>query len=225
MTRVHIIPSLLSADFTRLGSQVEEVVQAGATTVQIDVMDGHFVPNLSMGVPVVASLRRAVDITLDVHLMIEEPERYVDAFVDAGADVLTVHAEATRHLQGTLARIRARGVLCGAALNPATPIAALEEVLCELDLVLVMTINPGFGGQTLIPSTLDKVARLHSTIRARGLDVPIQVDGGINTRTAGAAAAAGATQLVAGSAVFGAATTVAEAFRALDREANAVTDP
>lgn len=220
MKQAQIIPSILSADFARLGEQIEEVVAAGATAVQVDVMDGHFVPNLSMGVPVVASLRQSVDITLDVHLMIDQPERFIDAFADAGADVLTVHFEATRHLEGTLEHIRSRGVRCGVAINPATPIAFLDEVLAQMDQALVMTINPGFAGQAFLPATLSKIQRLRDEIERRELRVPIQVDGGINVTTAGKVVSAGAEQLVAGSAVFRAGVPIGQAFRELERAAN-----
>jgi ribulose-phosphate 3-epimerase len=219
--QLEIIPSVRSADLAHLADDVQAVVDAGVDKVQVDVMDGHFVPNISMGIPVVRSLRRSVDVALDVHLMIEEPERYIDAFADAGADVLTVHVEATRHLQGTLARIRDHGVACGVALNPATPLSALDEVLADVDVALVMTINPGFGGQSLIEATIPKIARLRDEISRRGLDLPIQVDGGINADTVGRVVAAGAEQLVAGSAVFGAGTTVAEAIARLKSAAAA----
>ncbi|MFN2115122.1 MAG: ribulose-phosphate 3-epimerase [Anaerolineae bacterium] len=218
---IEIIPSILSADLSRLAHDVQAVMDAGADKVQVDVMDGRFVPNISMGLPVVRSLSQGTDAVLDVHLMIEEPERYVEAFVDAGASVVTVHVEATCHLQGTLARIKDRGALCGAALNPATPLVAVEEVLSEVDLVLLMTVNPGFGGQGLVETAVPKVARLRDILAERGLAVPIQVDGGVNVDTVGRLAAAGATQLVAGSAVFGAGVPVAEAIGRLRRAAEA----
>lgn len=219
--QLEIIPSILSADLAHLGDDVQEAIEAGAGKVQVDVMDGRFVPNITMGLPVVRSLKRSTDAVLDVHLMIEEPERYVEAFAEAGADVITVHVEATHHLQGTLARIRACGKLCGAALNPATPLTALDEVLTEIDLALVMTVNPGFGGQRLVEAAVPKIARLRERIERRQLSVPIQVDGGVNADTIGRVAAAGATQLVAGSAVFGAGVPVAEAIARLQRAAAA----
>jgi len=208
---VEILPSVLSADFARLGAHVDEALAAGVRTVQVDVMDGRFVPNITVGLPVVRALRRATTARLDVHLMIAEPERYLEDFAAAGADVLTVHAEATPHLHRALARTRELGVAAGAAINPATPSAALEEVLELIDVALVMTVNPGFGGQAFIPGALSKVRRLAGLFEARGLDGVVQVDGGISCKTIGAAVAAGARQCVAGSAVFAAGKPVAEA--------------
>lgn len=208
---VEILPSVLSADFARLGDHVDEALAAGVRTVQVDVMDGRFVPNITIGLPIVRALRRSTKARLDVHLMIVEPERYIEDFVAAGADVLTVHAEATPHLHRTLARIRELGAEAGAAINPATPTAALEEVLELIDVALVMTVNPGFGGQAFIPAALGKVRRLKDCFEERGLPGIVQVDGGIGPATIGAAVAAGARQCVAGSAVFAAGKPVAEA--------------
>lgn len=215
---VEIVPSILSADFGRLAAEVEAVRAAGIHKIQVDVMDGRFVPNISVGLPVVEALARDGGVALDVHLMIEEPGRWVDAFVGAGATVVTVHAEAERHLQRTLGRVRELGALAGAALNPGSPACMLEEVLADVDVVLVMTVNPGFGGQRFLPSTLAKVHRLRTWVHERGLTAAIQVDGGIGPGTARLAVEAGATQLVAGSAVFAGGVAVGDAIAALRAE-------
>jgi ribulose-phosphate 3-epimerase len=198
-----IAPSILSADFARLGEQVRAAEQGGADWLHIDVMDGHFVPNITIGPLVVAALRPVTKLPLDVHLMIEAPDRYLDEFVRAGADYLTVHAEACPHLHRSLQAIKALGVKAGAVLNPATPLSALEHVLEECDLVLLMSVNPGFGGQRFIPQVMEKIARLRQMIEARGLSTLIEVDGGVGPSNARQIAAAGADVLVAGSAVFG----------------------
>ncbi|MEO8082739.1 MAG: ribulose-phosphate 3-epimerase [Ardenticatenales bacterium] len=221
MPAVEIIPSILSADFARLADAIDAVRAAGIRTVQVDVMDGVFVPNISVGLPVVAALKALGGIRLDVHLMIIQPERYVQAFIDAGADVLTVHSEATSHLHRALETIRAAGVKAGAALNPATPTAHIEGVLELVDVALVMTVNPGFGGQRFIRLCLPKVERLSALARERGLGTVVQVDGGINALTIGLAVAAGARQCVAGSAVYGAGVPVAEAVARLNAAAAA----
>ncbi len=214
--QVLLAPSVLSADFARLGEQARAAEQAGADWLQVDVMDGVFVPNISVGLPVVASLRRAVGLTLDCHLMIVQPERYVDAFVKAGADHITVHAEATTHLHRTVQQIKEHGITAGVALNPATPLGALEEILPMLDLVLLMSVNPGFGGQEYIPATTDKIARLRDTLDRRGLGhIHIQIDGGIKADNVAEIVAAGATNLVAGSAIFNERQTVAETVGAM----------
>jgi ribulose-phosphate 3-epimerase len=200
---VEIAPSILSADFARLGEQIEAAERGGATLVHVDVMDGHFVPNLTIGIPVVRSLARATRLPLDAHLMISEPGRYAEQFVEAGARMVSVHVEADPHIHRTLAGIRRRGALAGVVLNPATPLAALDEALQFADYVLVMSVNPGFGGQEFIPATLDKVRRLRRLIDERGLSVRVEIDGGIGPETIGAAAAAGAEIMVAGTAVFG----------------------
>ena len=200
---VELAPSILSADFARLGEQAQAAVQGGATLLHVDVMDGHFVPNITIGPPVVASLRKATEVPLDVHLMIENPDFYIPAFVDAGADWISVHLEACRHLHRTLALIRSRGARAGAVLNPATPVETLSEVLDMVDFVLVMSVNPGFGGQKFIPGSLDKIRKLVTTRQSRGLGFRIEVDGGVARDTITEIVRAGAEVLVAGNAVFG----------------------
>jgi len=195
-------PSILSADFSRLGEQIRELDEAGAQYVHIDVMDGMFVPSISFGLPVIESIRECTERIFDVHLMIEEPIRYISDFADAGADLITVHAESCRHLDRTIDAIKEKGLLAGVALNPATPLSALSYILPKVDMVLIMTVNPGFGGQSLIPYTLDKVRDLKKMIDAQGLKTDIEVDGGINLSNVEEAMAAGANIIVAGSAVF-----------------------
>lgn len=197
-----IAPSILSADFTRLGEEVNAVAHAGADVIHVDVMDGHFVPNITLGPPVVACLDRATDLPLDVHLMIEAPERYIEAFRKAGADWISVHAEACPHLHATVQQIKKAGARAGVALNPATPLSALDVVLGDLDFVLMMTVNPGFGGQKFLPSVLDKIRSLRRRIDAEGLSVDIEVDGGIKIDNAAEVYDAGGDVFVAGSAVF-----------------------
>jgi len=198
-----IAPSILSADFAALGEAIAQVEAAGADLIHVDVMDGHFVPNLSIGPPVIESIRKRTRLPLDVHLMIEEPERWVETYVKAGADYVTVHAEASTHLERTLTLIREAGGRSGAALNPSTPPEVLQYVLDDLDLVLVMSVNPGFGGQSFIPSAYEKIRRLRAMLADR--PVLVSVDGGVQADNAGPLAQAGATVLVAGSAIFGAA--------------------
>ena len=198
-----LAPSILSADFGRLAEEIAAAERGGAGLVHVDVMDGHFVPNITIGPPVVKSIRKATRLPLDVHLMIEDAERYVDAFADAGASWVSLHVEAVPHLERTVAHLKERGVRPGVALNPATPLSALEEILPELHHVLVMSVNPGFSGQRFIPSSLDKVRRLHALIQARGLSTLIEVDGGVDASNIGALAQAGAAAVVAGSAVYG----------------------
>lgn len=195
-------PSILAADFGRLGEQIAELDTAGAQYVHIDVMDGRFVPSISVGMPVIQAIRSYSDRIFDVHLMIEEPGRYIGDFVDAGADLITVHAESCRHLDRTIDAIKERGVLAGVALNPATPLSAVSYVLEKVDMVLIMTVNPGFGGQKLIPYTVQKIRDLKQMIDERGIKPDIEVDGGINLYNAGEVMAAGANVIVAGSAVF-----------------------
>ncbi len=198
-----IAPSILSADFSRLGDELRAVEQAGADLIHVDVMDGHFVPNITIGPLVVEAARRATKLPLDVHLMIEQPERYIADFVKAGAGIITVHSEATVHLHRLIQSIRELGVRAGLSLNPATPLDQLDHILHDLDMVLIMSVNPGFGGQAFIPSALDKIRLLKERITARGLAVEIEVDGGIKPENAASVVAAGADILVAGSAVFG----------------------
>jgi ribulose-phosphate 3-epimerase len=205
MTSVKLAPSILTADFTRLGEAVTTAVEAGAAYIHLDVMDGRFVPNISFGPLVVAALRplaRSLGAVLDVHLMIVEPERYLADFAQAGADIITVHAEATTHLHRTVEAIHELGVKAGVALNPATPLAALEEILPDLDLALIMSVNPGFGGQAYIPASTAKIQRLRQMLDAVDSRADLEVDGGVKVDNAAEIAAAGANVLVAGSAIF-----------------------
>lgn len=195
-------PSILAADFSRLGEQIHELDEAGAQYVHIDVMDGMFVPSISFGMPLMKSIRPCTDRIFDVHLMIEEPVRYIDDFAEAGADLITVHAEACKHLDRTIEAIKEKGLLAGVAINPATPLSAIEWVLPKVDMVLIMTVNPGFGGQKLIPYTLDKVRASRAMIEKADLKTDIEVDGGINLENVTEAMDAGANIIVAGSAVF-----------------------
>jgi ribulose-phosphate 3-epimerase len=199
---VEIVPSILSADFARLADEIARVERGGATMLHLDVMDGHFVPNLTIGPPVVESIRKCTRAHLDLHLMIENPERYVTDFVKAGANSVVVHYEACRHLDGVLQMIREAGAMAGVVLNPATPVSVLENVLHVADYVLLMSVNPGFGGQKLIPYVLDKVRQLDLMRRAKGLALPIEIDGGVNRDNLAEVVRAGCDWIVTGSAVF-----------------------
>jgi ribulose-phosphate 3-epimerase len=199
---IDIAPSILAADFARLGDEIRKVKQGGVRMLHVDVMDGHFVPNISIGIPVVEALRKATDLLLDVHLMIEKPERYIDAFADAGADMISVQQEATYHLDRVLGAIHARGKKAGAVINPGTPVSTLGEVIDKVDFVLVMSVNPGFGGQKFIPGTLEKMRQLRDIRERRRLNFRIEVDGGLGPDTIGEAVRAGAEMIVAGTSVF-----------------------
>ncbi len=200
---IKIAPSILSADFSILGEEIQKIERSGADLVHIDVMDGHFVPNITIGPLIVSAVRPKTKLPLDVHLMINEPDRYIEAFKDAGAEIITVHAEAVRHLDRVVTRIREMGIKAGVALNPATPENVLDYVLDKIDMVLVMTVNPGFGGQRFIEGMTGKITKIRDMIASRKLTVDIQVDGGINEDTVSKVAAAGANIMVAGSAFFG----------------------
>lgn len=199
----NLVPSMLSADFMNLGKQLKEIEMSGVKWLHIDVMDGIFVPSISFGMPVISSIRKGTNLLFDVHLMIEEPSRYIKEFKAAGADLLTVHAETCKHLDSTLHQIRKEGMKVGVALNPATPLCVLEHVLNLVDVVMLMTVNPGYGGQTYIPNCTEKIKKLKQMITDAGLDVTIEVDGGVNEHTLPIVLDAGANMIVAGSAVFG----------------------
>jgi ribulose-phosphate 3-epimerase len=216
---VEIAPSILSADFTRLGEQIATVEEAGASYLHLDVMDGHFVPNLTIGPFIVKWVRQATRLPIETHLMIERPDDYIGAFAKAGANLISVHPEATYHLHRTLNLIRDAGCRAGVVLNPATPLAMIEEVIAEVDYVLLMSVNPGFGGQVFIPSSIDKLRRLRALIVSRGGHARIEIDGGIGPENAAEVAGAGAEILVAGSAIFGSPDPAA-ALRAIRESAN-----
>jgi ribulose-phosphate 3-epimerase len=211
---VKIAPSILSADFADLGSEIRRAADAGADLIHIDVMDGHFVPNLTFGPPVVTAVRKATRLPFDVHLMITNPQDMIAPFVKAGADIITVHAETAPHLHRLVQTIREQGVKAGVSLNPSTPLAAVEEILDDVDMVLLMTVNPGFGGQAFIPAMIDKIRRMRRMVEARQLTADIEVDGGVTIANARQITAAGANILVAGSAVYG-APDMAAAIKAL----------
>jgi ribulose-phosphate 3-epimerase len=212
---VGIVPSILSADFTRLGEQVREAEEAGAQRIQIDIMDGHFVPNITMGPMVVEAVRRCTKLPLEAHLMISNPEQYIEEFAKAGADVIIIHQEVSPHLHRIIQQIKAAGKMAGIALTPSTPVIVLEDILSMLDMVLIMTVNPGFGGQNFIPETLPKITRLRQVIDQQGLDCDIEVDGGIQESIVPLVVQAGANLLVAGSAVYNERESVAQAIARL----------
>ena len=220
---VLISPSILSADFGRLAEQVSEAAEAGADWIHVDVMDGHFVPNITIGPAVTSAVRAASDLPVDVHLMIEEPDKYLSAFADAGADYITVHQEACPHLHRTIERMRELGVHPGVTLNPATSLDTLMEVIPEVDLALIMSVNPGSGGQSYIPASTEKIRRLRTMLDERGTNgAELEVDGGVNVETAGAVSRAGASVLVAGAAVFRHPGGIAEAIRLIRRASEEV---
>jgi ribulose-phosphate 3-epimerase len=200
---IRLAPSILSADFANLGRDIEAVTRGGADQIHVDVMDGHFVPNISIGVPVVKSLRKATSLPLDVHLMISDPDRYLEAFVDAGANMLSVHVEVLPHLHRTITQIKKLGAKAGVVLNPSTPVTAIGEIAADVDFVLVMSVNPGFGGQVFIPHSIKKVQRVRALLDHAGNSAPIEVDGGIDLATIDKVVHAGAEWFVAGHAIFG----------------------
>ncbi len=213
--KIKIAPSILSADFARLGEQVAEATRDGADLIHVDVMDGHFVPQITIGALVVAAIRKYTTLPLDVHLMIESPEEQIAQFAKAGANIITVHIEPCPHIHRVIQMIKATGVKAGISLNPATSLSMLDEILPGVDLVLVMTVNPGFAGQTFIESTLAKIARLRDELDRRELNIELEVDGGINTKTAPRVVKSGATALVAGAAIFSSGETIGEAIKKL----------
>ncbi len=210
---IKIAPSILSADFARLGEQVAMAAEAGADYIHVDVMDGHFVPNITLGPAIVKAIRPHTDLPLDVHLMIERPPDYIKQFADAGADILTVHVEACPHIHRTIQAIKEAGVKAGVSVNPGTPIARLDDILSYLDLVLIMTVNPGFGGQAFIESTLEKIYATRKKLDEKGLKTELEVDGGINVDIAPKVVKAGADVLVAGAAVFSSGRSIKEAIQ------------
>jgi ribulose-phosphate 3-epimerase len=217
--KVRLAPSILSADFAALGDDIAAVTRGGADQIHVDVMDGHFVPNISIGVPVVRSIRKATSLPLDVHLMISDPDRYIEAFVDAGANMLSVHVEVLPHLHRTITQIKKLGAKAGVVLNPSTPVTAIEEIAGDVDYVLVMSVNPGFGGQVFIPHTIKKIQNVRSLLdHAGNAAAPIEVDGGVDATTVEKVVHAGAEWLVAGNAIFGGGNAEAAA-RALKDQA------
>jgi ribulose-phosphate 3-epimerase len=217
---VRLAPSILSADFAHLGRDIAAAERGGADLIHVDVMDGHFVPNITIGPPVVKAIRRVANVPLDVHLMIEDPDRYLDAFIDAGASMVSVHVEVLPHLHRSIQAIKKRGAQAGVVLNPSTPVVTLENVAADVDYVLIMSVNPGFGGQAFIPRSLDKIRAVRALLDGAGNGAPIEVDGGVDLHTVSAVVTAGADMLVAGQAIFG--TSDAEA-AARELRAAAVT--
>ena len=217
---IHLAPSILSADFARLGAEIDAVTRGGADQIHVDVMDGHFVPNITIGVPVVKSLRKVTRLPLDVHLMIEDPDRYIEPFIDAGANLVSVHVEVLPHLHRTITQIKKLGAKAGVVLNPSTPVTAIEEVAGDVDFVLVMSVNPGFGGQVFIPGSIKKIRNVRALLDRAGNRAPIEVDGGVDLTTVESVVNAGASWLVAGHAIFGGGTPE-DAARALKDKAMA----
>jgi ribulose-phosphate 3-epimerase len=217
---IKLAPSILSADFARLGEQIDEVARAGADYIHVDVMDGHFVPNITIGAPVVASIRPITSLPLDVHLMIERPERYISDFVNAGANIITVHVEACPHLHKTIRLIKELGARAGVSLNPATPLGAVEEFIPHVDLILIMSVNPGFGGQSFIPETLPRIASMRKILDDRKLSAELEVDGGITADNAPDIVKAGANVLVVGNSVFRAEEGISQAIQRLRKAAS-----
>jgi len=218
---IRLAPSILSADFANLGAEIAAVTRGGADQIHVDVMDGHFVPNITIGVPVVKSLRKVTQLPLDVHLMITDPDRYIEAFIDAGANLLSVHVEVLPHLHRTVTHIKKLGAKAGVVLNPSTPVSSIEEIAGDVDFVLVMSVNPGFGGQVFIPGSVRKIRQVRALLDSAGNSAPIEVDGGVDLATVESVVDAGADWLVAGNAVFGGGNAE-QAARALKDKAMAV---
>jgi ribulose-phosphate 3-epimerase len=200
---IRLAPSILSADFAKLGSEIDAVTRGGADQIHVDVMDGHFVPNITIGVPVVKSLRKATRLPLDVHLMITDPDKFIEPFIDAGANMVSVHVEVLPHLHRTITQIKKLGAKAGVVLNPSTPVSAIEEIAADVDFVLVMSVNPGFGGQVFIPNSLKKITAVRALLDRAGNKAPVEVDGGVDLTTVESVIKAGAEWLVAGNAIFG----------------------
>ncbi len=219
-SRIKIAPSILSADFAQLGKQVAEATKAGADYIHIDVMDGHFVPNITIGAPVVASLHSWTHLPLDVHLMIEQPERYIPRFADSGANIITVHVEACSHLHQTIQLIKKLGMRAGVALNPASPLILLDEIMTQVDLIVIMSVEPGFGGQAFIPETLDRISRLRNILNNRKLTTELEVDGGITINNAPEVIKTGANTLVLGTSIFKAKEGINQALQEIRRSVN-----